>query len=259
MAENTSKNKTAITEELPNSNTESTADNEQQTSLHAKLTPASHPANTESPMAQTQQAGQQANTNNLQAAQINVAAALDSTENTEKKLPKSELKSHKEEPSMNAKLGKALIQDNSLYLGKQSQNWGKQLGSHITTLIKQDVQEAKIHLDPPELGSLEIKLQVQHQEARIQIHASHVQVRDVLEQQAFRLRENLAQEGMNLSGFDVSSGSKEQQQSAQEDNDASGSNFNQGENSALTDTGEHLTHNAHTAKAQSLNLLDTFA
>lgn len=158
-----------------------------------------------------------------------------------------------------AKFAQPLQATNSLYLGKQNQYWGQQLGNHITTLIKQDIQEAKIQLDPPELGSLEIKLQVQNQEARVQIHATHVQVRDVLEQQAFRLRDSLAQEGMNLSGFDVSSGGKEQQQGAQEEADGSGSNFNQGQTSALTAVADDESIVTQTSNTHSLNLLDTFA
>lgn len=164
----------------------------------------------------------------------------------------------KEKPaaSVHEQINQQISKEDQLYLGKQSQFWGRQLGSHITTLIKQDVQEAKIHLDPPELGSLEIKLQVQNQETKIQIHASQPQVRDVLEQQAFRLREALAQEGMNLSGFDVSSGNKDQ--ADQEQPQGQGSSFNEGALSELDGDAEP-GQIQNKATASSLNLIDTFA
>lgn len=193
---------------------------------------------------------------NVQAGQIQNSASLQMDANAKSELEQSiEQAEGEAELSVNEQINKLSNKQDSLYLGKQSQLWGKQLGDHITTLIKQDVQEAKIHLDPPELGSLEIKLQVQNQEAKVQIQVSQPQVRDVLEQQSARLREALAQEGMNLSGFDVSSGNQQQTgQQAQEQ----GSLFGEGELSGLE--GESESSNAQMkATSVSVSLVDTFA
>lgn len=193
---------------------------------------------------------------NVQAGQIQSFTSLQMDANAAAELEQSIEQAEGEvELNMNEQLNKLSNKQDSLYLGKQSQLWGKQLGEHITTLIKQDVQEAKIHLDPPELGSLEIKLQVQHQEAKVQIQVSQPQVREVLEQQSARLREALAQEGMSLSGFDVSSGNQNQTgQQAQEQ----GSLFAQDELSGLE--GESESSNTQMKAASvSVSLVDTFA
>lgn len=193
---------------------------------------------------------------NVQAGQIQSSATLQLDANATAELERSiEQAEGEAELSVNEQINKLSNKQDSLYLGKQSQLWGKQLGNHITTLIKQDVQEAKIHLDPPELGSLEIKLQVQHQEAKVQIQVSQPQVRDVLEQQSARLREALAQEGMSLSGFDVSSGNQQQTgQQAQEQ----GALFGDGELSQLE--GESESSNSKVkVTSVSVSLVDTFA
>lgn len=193
---------------------------------------------------------------NVQAGQLQSSVAVNADANAPLETMLEEAQ-EKPAPSVHEQINKTMSKEETLYLGRQSQFWGRQLGSHITTLIKQDVQEAKIHLDPPELGSLEIKLQVQNQETKVQIHASQPQVREALEQQAFRLREALAQEGMNLSGFDVSSGNKEQQGHAQNEQ-GQGSSFNEGALSELDGNAEkNQTQNK--ATASSLNLIDTFA
>lgn len=95
-----------------------------------------------------------------------------------------------------------------LVFGRQPERWGGVLGARIVSMVQQDVQRAEIHLDPPELGSLEVRVRVHQGEASIQVATSHPQVRDVLESQAFRLREALAEDGMNLSHFDVGSQSQ---------------------------------------------------
>lgn len=111
-----------------------------------------------------------------------------------------------------------------LVFGRQPEQWGGALGARIVSMIQQDVQSAEIHLDPPELGSLEVRVKVHQGEASIQVATSHPQVRDVLESQAFRLREALAEDGVNLSQFDVGSQS-------QQGDGSSGEQSNSGEHS----------------------------
>lgn len=113
--------------------------------------------------------------------------------------------------------------DARLALDADTEAWGQQIGSRIMTLIGKDIQEARIHLDPPELGSLEIRMTVDSQDqTRIQIHAQHPQVRDVLEAQSNRLRDALAQQGLSLNEFNVSDQSQQQ---------AGARSGNQGDNS----------------------------
>lgn len=90
------------------------------------------------------------------------------------------------------------IAGETIKFGQDRREWSGALGQRIMTMVAQDIQQARIQLDPPELGALEIKLQVQQDQASVQIHAQHGQVREVLEQNIFRLKDALQQQGIEL-------------------------------------------------------------
>ncbi|MFQ3281170.1 MAG: flagellar hook-length control protein FliK [Reinekea sp.] len=77
------------------------------------------------------------------------------------------------------------------------------LSDRIFTMIKNDIQHGFIRLDPPELGALEVRIQVTQESTQIQIVSQSQQVREALESQSVRLRESLAEQGLNLSSLDV--------------------------------------------------------
>lgn len=97
----------------------------------------------------------------------------------------------------------AMEAGDKLELGHDRRQWGATLGARIVTMVADDVHKARIHLDPPELGSLEIKLHVSQDQATVQVQVQNPQVREVLENSVNRLRDALASQGLNLSGFDV--------------------------------------------------------
>lgn len=78
------------------------------------------------------------------------------------------------------------------------------LSDKIHTLIRGEMKHAIIRLDPPELGSLEVRVQVQNDQTQVQIISQSAQVREALEQQSARLRESLAQQGLTMANLDVS-------------------------------------------------------
>ena len=80
---------------------------------------------------------------------------------------------------------------------------GSELFDKIQLMTKGGLQHAVIRLDPPELGALEIRIQVQQEQTQVQIVSSSPVVRDLLEQQAARLREALADQGLQLANLDV--------------------------------------------------------
>ncbi|WP_188861654.1 flagellar hook-length control protein FliK [Marinobacterium nitratireducens] len=81
--------------------------------------------------------------------------------------------------------------------------WGQTVGERLLMLSAGGVQMAEIQLDPPELGSLQVRLLVQHDQVSLSISSPHAQVRDALEQQMPRLREMLAEQGLNLDSSTV--------------------------------------------------------
>jgi flagellar hook-length control protein FliK len=84
----------------------------------------------------------------------------------------------------------------------RSQLNGK-LADRIQMMVNQGIQHAKIQLDPPELGMLEVKIQFQQDQVQVNILSQSSQVRDALEGHSVRLRDMLEQQGIQLAGLDV--------------------------------------------------------
>ena len=91
-----------------------------------------------------------------------------------------------------------------LSLTKGQEHWGNALSERITLLAAKDIPQVIIHLDPPELGSLELKLQInEEQKTQVQVSVQNSHVKEALESSAVKLREMLEKEGLELSEFDV--------------------------------------------------------
>ena len=83
-------------------------------------------------------------------------------------------------------------------------NWGRAMGERIVWLVGQSKQGAEIRLNPPELGPLEVRVAVnQDQQASLVFNTQHSSVRDAIESALPRLREMLADQGLNLVDVDV--------------------------------------------------------
>ena len=93
--------------------------------------------------------------------------------------------------------------------------WNDQVAKRVMIMANESMQTARIQLDPPELGALEVKIKVQHDQVSVSFGSNHQVVRDALEAQSPRLRELLEQQGINLTDVDVSEHSN--QQSNQQD------------------------------------------
>ena len=93
----------------------------------------------------------------------------------------------------------------------RQENWGEALGQRLVMMVTEQRQEAQIRLDPPELGSLGVKLVVEERGVSIQFNSAIPQVRDMLEAQADRLRAAMSTQGLDL--VDVNVGDDAQSQS----------------------------------------------
>ncbi|WP_166265157.1 flagellar hook-length control protein FliK [Marinobacter caseinilyticus] len=85
--------------------------------------------------------------------------------------------------------------------------WGDKLMGKLAWLATQKMSVAEIHVTPPDMGPLEVRVQVQHDQAAITVHASNSAVRDQLEMHSHRLRDMLSEQGLGLERFDVSDSS----------------------------------------------------
>ncbi|MGB5145940.1 MAG: flagellar hook-length control protein FliK [Porticoccaceae bacterium] len=83
--------------------------------------------------------------------------------------------------------------------------WGRELGSRVLWLAKDNQQHAELRLNPPHLGPLEVRISLQpDQGASLSFLSSHSAVRDAVAGALPQLREMLADGGFNLLGVNVS-------------------------------------------------------
>lgn len=84
--------------------------------------------------------------------------------------------------------------------------WGAAIGERLVWMAKGDHQLAELKISPPNLGPLEIKLTINHDQASVSFVSHHAMVRDALEAAIPRLREMLAEQSLNLVQADVGAG-----------------------------------------------------
>lgn len=96
--------------------------------------------------------------------------------------------------------------------------WQSNMAERVVKMAAQNVRFAEIQLDPPELGQLQVKVQLNQEQASVSFIAASSQVRESLEQNSQRLREMFQAEGMELVNVDVS----DQQQPSEEELESKG-------------------------------------
>lgn len=91
-------------------------------------------------------------------------------------------------------------------------SWSNQFAERVTMLVGQQQHAARIKINPPELGPIEVKINIQNDQANVTVLAQHQVVRDSLEDSMPRLRELLQQQGIALGDFNVASDGSEKGQ-----------------------------------------------
>ncbi len=136
-----------------------------------------------------------------------------------------------------------------LNLGQNA--WESNLGSRLQMMVGKNIQAAEIRLDPPELGSLDIKIKVTNDVASVNITSPHTQVREALETAVPRLREMFEESGLSLGDVNV-----RQESFAQQENNADEEGHISTNNTEAGMDEETLTV---TRQIVSDSLLDTYA
>ncbi len=86
----------------------------------------------------------------------------------------------------------------------------EQIAQLVEHLVLRRVESAvHLRLDPPELGTVEIRIQVEGNAVHAWLAAERDLTRQSLEQQVQQLREQLASRGLQLAHFEVNAGSQE--------------------------------------------------
>jgi flagellar hook-length control protein FliK len=93
--------------------------------------------------------------------------------------------------------------------------WGKELGQKVTWMVTQNAHSAELHLNPPNLGPLNVTLKVSGDQATALFTSPHAAVRDAVTQAMPQLRDMLANSGITLGNTTVNDQSPKEQQAWQ--------------------------------------------
>jgi flagellar hook-length control protein FliK len=104
-----------------------------------------------------------------------------------------------------------------------SAEWGGVVGEKVVWMASQSHQVAELHLNPPNLGPLEVRLTISNDQASALFVSPHSAVREAIETALPRLREMLADNGIMLGNVTVGSESFSQQQTSDQGDGKKGS------------------------------------
>lgn len=82
--------------------------------------------------------------------------------------------------------------------------WDRALGNRVQWMVNQNVQMAELRLNPPNLGPLEVRLQMDGDRTHITFVTPQAAVRDAVDAALPRLREMFAEGGLSLGDVTVS-------------------------------------------------------
>jgi flagellar hook-length control protein FliK len=118
----------------------------------------------------------------------------------------------------------------------------------VMLMISQKLQRFDITLDPPELGNIQVRVNLQGEQAVVSFIVQSQQTKDALEQNMHKLRELLAEQGVDVGDANVE---QQSQQSANDEGSPAGNNSQmQGEMDNMAEANDVV---AHTLSAQMLD------
>ncbi|MFT7185414.1 MAG: hypothetical protein ACI84K_000792 [Pseudohongiellaceae bacterium] len=147
----------------------------------------------------------------------------------------------------------------SLETNVQDPEWGDEMGQKIVWLTGRAIQSAEIHLNPADLGPIDVQIKVQNEQAVVTFHAQNSTVRDMLESNVHRLRDMMESNGVDLAEVTVGSEDSGRQDSAKDgDGSDAGQNGESGHGSQNNLAGEASDEMAQTSSVSS-RIVDFYA
>ena len=162
--------------------------------------------------------------------------------------------------SISAHTGSAAQRDFSVSVATpvRDQNWATDLGQKVVWLANADKQSAQLTLNPPEMGPIEISLDVDKGPTSVSFTSANAEVRDALETALPKLREMFASAGIELGQTNVGAQSFSQQQ-AQHGAPNQSSSRGTGDNAILAAETTGTQQTGVLAAHQGNGMVDLFA
>jgi flagellar hook-length control protein FliK len=85
----------------------------------------------------------------------------------------------------------------------QDSRWSQAFSERVVWVAGQHVQAAEIHVEPPQLGPIEIRVSITNDQANLLFTAPHAVARDAIQMSLPRLQEMLFESGLSLGNVSV--------------------------------------------------------
>ncbi|TMP10368.1 flagellar hook-length control protein FliK [Pseudoalteromonas sp. S3178] len=133
----------------------------------------------------------------------------------------------------------------------------KLLQERVSSMLSINNKEAEIRLDPSEMGSMQIRIRSDAEQAQINFVVQNQQAKEALEQSMPRLREMLAQQGLELGESTISYGQSGSENPEQSDGDTQAGLAN---NESVNGENEEQANSAsQSSRQQSSSSIDYYA
>jgi len=141
----------------------------------------------------------------------------------------------------------AQIQKNNVQLQQETiaifkKDFADAVKDKVMIMVNQKLQQFDITLDPPEFGNMQVRVNLQGEQASVNFVVQNQQAKDALEENMHKLKEMLAEQGVDVGGANV-----EQQNQQQKDE----TNLEQGNaNTSSTSQNEEENNDEHVLSAK---------
>jgi flagellar hook-length control protein FliK len=134
------------------------------------------------------------------------------------------------------------IQKNNILLQQETvsifrKDFADAVKDKVMMTINQKLQRFDITLDPPEFGNMQVRVNLQGEQASVNFIVQNQQAKDALEQNMHKLRDMLSEQGVDVGDANV------EQQNQQQNNDEQKSPQNNDSNTALINSAQKDEHN----------------
>jgi len=146
-------------------------------------------------------------------------------------------------------------QDIHVDLPMNQPKWGSELAQKVVWLTSQQNQVAEIHLNPAHLGPVEVMLTITQDQATAQFTSPHLAVREAIQEAIPKLREMMADNGIQLGNVMVGADSFQQENKQQQSYPSAKNTTNTLGQEA--ETGKHIE--TVTIPGRHLGMVNTYA
>ncbi|MBV8656271.1 MAG: flagellar hook-length control protein FliK [Burkholderiales bacterium] len=99
----------------------------------------------------------------------------------------------------------------SIYQAVGAEGWDSALGTKVVMMVSNQQNEVEMHLNPPHLGPIDVKLSLDQDQATVTFVAAHANVRDAIQSSVPTLNQMLAESGIQLAQTNVQARSQNQE------------------------------------------------